>query len=69
MPGVCGAGPLHARQRRWLLERVEPLGGLHTSEQQRYNKQDCKTLNIHLASGCFCFKTTLVNTNFILNLD
>lgn len=38
VPGVCGASTLHAHQRHWLLERMERLGVLHTSEQQRYSR-------------------------------
>lgn len=47
VPGVRGAGTLHARQRHRLLERVEPLGVLLTPEQQRYAQSQFKTLKIH----------------------
>lgn len=38
VPGVCGASTLHAHQRHRLLERMEWLCVLHTSEQQRYSR-------------------------------
>lgn len=69
VPGVCGAGTLHARQRHRLLERVEPLGVLLTSEQQRYARSQLKTLKIHLLkaklAGTGVFPVTF-HVNFFL---
>lgn len=36
VPGLCGTSALHAHLRHRLLERMERVGLLHTSEQQRY---------------------------------
>lgn len=44
VPGLCGTSALHAHQRHGLLERMERVGLLHTSEQQRY----CRTPLISL---------------------
>lgn len=38
VPGLHGPSTLHVHQRHGLLERMERIRLLHTSEQQRYRR-------------------------------